>query len=145
MVKIEYPYPVTIETARALMAQNPLAAWLNVDIVEVAPGLARGSLMVEAKHLAPNGFLHAAVVLGFADLMFGVGTAMLLPSNDYIFTTIELGSTFVSTAQSGQIVCLASNRHAGSKTQVWEAEVSAAETGKLMAVVRCIQVILENR
>ncbi|MGH9195892.1 MAG: PaaI family thioesterase, partial [Acidimicrobiia bacterium] len=76
---------------------------LGVDITASESGLVEGTLEVGRQHLAPNGFMHAGVVVGFADTLCGLGSADNLPENAVGFTTIELKANFMGTARGGSI------------------------------------------
>ena len=89
-----------------------------------------------------NGFLHAGTVVALADSCCGYGTLKNLPNDARGFTTIELKSNFLSTVREGLVRCVAKPLHVGRTTQVWDATVSADETGKTMAHFRCTQIIL---
>ena len=97
---------------------------------------------VQRALLAPNNYLHAAAVVGLADTACGYGTVASLPDGARGFTTIELKSNFTGTAREGNLICRASAVHSGRLTQVWDAEVTLASTGKAIAHFRCTQMIL---
>ena len=95
--------------------------------------------------LAPNGYLHAATVVGLADTACGFGTRLVLPEGATGFTTIELKANFLGTVREGSIVCRARLAHGGRTTQVWDATVTAEPTGQTLALFRCTQAVLWSR
>jgi len=99
------------------------------------------SLQVEKRHLAPNGFLHAASVVALADTAAGYGCIAHLPEGASGFTTIELKSNFLGTALEGRIVTHATLVHGGRTTQVWDATVTGPN-GRTIALFRCTQMVL---
>jgi uncharacterized protein (TIGR00369 family) len=107
-------------------------------------GVLRGRLTIEQKHMAPNGFLHAGTVVGFADSVAGYGCVLNLPEGATGFTTIELKTNFLSSALGGTIECEARMAHGGRTTQLWDATVTD-ESGKTMALFRCTQLVLYPR
>lgn len=118
---------------------------LGLEIVEHERGKVVARLPITAQLLAPNGFLHAAVVVALADTACGYGCRALLPDGATGFTTIELKSNFLGTAREGEIATTARAVHAGRTTQVWDAEVTHTETGKTIALFRCTQAVLWSR
>jgi uncharacterized protein (TIGR00369 family) len=122
-----------------------LPGLLGIVIDTHEPGRLTSHLDVRPEVMAPNGFLHAATVVGLADTSCGLPTRALLPEGSSGFTTIELKSNFLSTAREGRIECVATNLHAGRTTQVWDAVVTAAATGKTIALFRCTQSVLWPR
>src|SRR6185295_18981737 len=105
-------------------------------------GLVCSRLAVERRHMAPNGFLHAASVIALADTACGYGSQVSLPAGASGFTTVELKSNFMGTATAGDVItCRAWLVHGGRSTQVWDADV-ADESGQTMALFRCTQMVL---
>ncbi len=118
---------------------------LGLEVMEHEPGRIVATLPIRAELLAPNGFLHAAVVIGLADTACGYGCRALLPEGAIGFTTIELKSNFLGTAREGEIRATANAVHAGRTTQVWDAEVTHVQTDKMIALFRCTQAVLWPR
>jgi uncharacterized protein (TIGR00369 family) len=105
-------------------------------------GVVHAKLDVEKKHLAGNGYLHAAAVVALADTACGYGCVINSPE-DVGFTTIELKTNFLRSAQSGTVKCEARLVHGGRTTQVWDATVTTPD-GKPMALFRCTQMLLRR-
>jgi uncharacterized protein (TIGR00369 family) len=114
---------------------------LGIEFEQAGDGQMRARLELEEKHMAPNGYLHAGTVVGFADSACGYGCILSLPEGATGFTTIELKTNFLRSAQKGTIVCDAQLVHGGRTTQLWDATVTDAE-GRRMALFRCTQLIL---
>ncbi len=104
----------------------------------------RARLTLEEKHMAPNGFLHAGTVVGLADSTAGYGCILNLPEGGIGFTTSELKTNFLRSAQTGTIGCEARLVHGGRTTQLWDATVTDPD-GQAMALFRCTQLILRPR
>jgi len=118
---------------------------LGLQILEHERGRIVATLPLRSELLAPNGFLHAAVVIGLADTACGYGCRSMLPETSLGFTTIELKTNFLGTARDGDIETTARAVHAGRTTQVWDAEVKHVQTGKTIALFRCTQAVLWPR
>ncbi len=123
-------------------AANGLPDYLGVSIEDVGPGFARGRFEVRPHHLAPHGYLHAASVIALVDSACGFGCRASLPEGANSFTTIELKANYLGTARSGVVTCEALMAHGGRNTQVWDAKAVHFETGKVIALFRCTQMIL---
>ena len=116
----------------------------GITVTSLEPGQVTASLTIRPEFLAPNGFLHAATLVALADTSCGIGTLCEIAEGTS-FTTLELKTNFLGTAREGDLVCTATARHLGRATQLWDAEVVAAATGKRLALFRCTQMILEKR
>lgn len=119
-----------------------LPGLLGMRVVSVSERELVMAMSVRPKHLAPNGFLHAGSVVALADTACGYATIAHLPEAAESFTTIELKSNFLGTATSGELLATARAVHGGRATQVWDATVSEAATGRALALFRCTQMIL---
>jgi 1,4-dihydroxy-2-naphthoyl-CoA hydrolase len=125
------------------LGQGRFPGWLGVEVLEVERGHTRMRLSIRETHLAPNGYLHAGVVLGLADSACGYGCVATLPEGAINFATIEVTTNFLGTALEGAIECEASLVHGGRTTQVWDAVVRAGD--RRLALFRCTQLILYPR
>ncbi len=111
----------------------------------VAPGHVTGYFTVETRHMAANGYLHAASIIALADSACGIGSATALPEGASGFTTIELKSNFLGSTKDGTVRCEARLIHGGRTTQVWDANTIHVESGKVLALFRCTQMMLYPR
>ena len=119
-----------------------LPGLIGFEVIEVEPGRLRARMAVRPDLLAPNGYLHAASIIGLADTACGYGTMADLPAEAKGFTTIELKSNFLGTAVEGVLLCEATRPHRGRTTQVWDATVTHEQTGRKLALFRCTQIVL---
>jgi uncharacterized protein (TIGR00369 family) len=119
-----------------------LPGLLGMTITSLQENQIEMELPVREAVLAPNGFLHAATIIGLADTASGYGCIAHLPDGAINFTTIELKSNFLGTAMTGTIACVAKPAHLGRNTQVWDAVVTHKDTGKTIALFRCTQMVL---
>jgi 1,4-dihydroxy-2-naphthoyl-CoA hydrolase len=114
---------------------------LGVRVTALEQGSLTAELTVRRELLAPNGFLHAATVVGLADTACGYACLAHLPETARNFTTIELKSNFLGTCIEGTIRAVAKGMHLGRTTQVWDATVFDPN-GKTIALFRCTQMVL---
>ena len=122
-----------------------LPGLLGIVVDTHETGRLTAHLDVRPDVLAPNGYLHAGTVVTLADTSCGLPTRALLPEGASGFTTIELKSNYLGTTRDGRIEVVATNAHAGRTTQVWDAAVTVAGTGKTIALFRCTQSVLWPR
>ncbi|RJQ73214.1 MAG: PaaI family thioesterase [Desulfobacteraceae bacterium] len=131
-----------IDEERTRLGEGLLPGLLGIEVLSVSGQESQMRMQIRRALLAPNGFLHAAAVIGLADTAAGYGTVAGLPKGARGFTTIELKSNFSGTAREGTLLCTARPIHSGRMTQVWDAQVTHAESGKTIAHFRCTQMIL---
>jgi 1,4-dihydroxy-2-naphthoyl-CoA hydrolase len=63
---------------------------IGMELVSVIQGKLSSRLKVRPDLIAPNGFLHAATIIGLADTTCGFGTFAHLPEGALSFTTAEV-------------------------------------------------------
>ena len=131
----------TLEAQNALSAGH-LPGLLGFNVLALSENRLEAELALRPELLAPNGYLHAATVIGLADTACGYGCRAHLPEAAEGFTTIELKANFLGTAREGVIRCVATSVHMGASTQVWDATVTRASDGRTIALFRCTQMVL---
>ena len=102
----------------------------------------RAEMPVAPHLMAPNGFLHAGSLVTLADTCAGFGCIANLPAQASGFTTVELKTNHLATARDGTLECVARPVHRGRTTQLWDAEVRHRESGRLLVMFRCTQMVL---
>ena len=119
-----------------------LPGHLGIRFTRADPEQIEAEFVIAPHLMAPNGYLHAGAVVTLADTCCGYGCVTNLPEGASGFTTVELKSNHLGTAREGRIICLARPAHLGRTTQVWDAVVTHADTGRTIALFRCTQMIL---
>src|SRR4029077_5000784 len=92
---------------------------LGIEFDDAGDGARRGRTELGEKQMAPNGYLHAGTVVGFADSACGYGCILNLPEGATGFTTIELKTNFLRSANEGTIECEARLPAGGRAEQIW--------------------------
>jgi uncharacterized protein (TIGR00369 family) len=124
------------------MGSSGFPGLLGIEFEEAGTAAIHARLALEEKHMAPNGYLHAGTVVGFADSACGYGCILNLPEGARGFTTVELKTNFLRTAQPGAVIdCEATLVHGGRTTQLWDATVTDPD-GRAMALFRATQLML---
>jgi uncharacterized protein (TIGR00369 family) len=104
-----------------------------------------GHIDVVPQLIAGTGFLFAPAIISLADTLCAAGCGANIPE-DSSFTTVELKTNFLGSAQVGQrVVGVATPVHLGRRTQVWDVVVTNETSGKTMALFRCTQLVIERR
>lgn len=119
-----------------------LPGLLGLEVVELEKGRCVMRCDIDRRHQAPNGYLHAAVVVALADTAAGFGCVASRPPGAAGFTTLELKTNHVGSALEGGIRTVAGLVHGDRSTQVWDAEVSVEDTGRKIAFFRCTQFLV---
>ncbi|TAN31328.1 MAG: PaaI family thioesterase [Actinomycetota bacterium] len=139
--ELESFQPLSSESLKALSSFGLLGA-MGINLTSFDGEHLFGEIELGREHQAPNGYLHAGVVVSLADTLCGIGCQAMLPEGALTFTTLELKANFFSTARTGTIYGVSQLVHGGRTTQVWDCRVTSGLTGKVMAAFRCTQLIV---
>lgn len=137
-------YPAIVEALRQA-SEATLPGYMGLELVDIGEASATMRCAIRPFHLAPNGFLHAGVVITLADTAAGYGCIGNSPDEATGFTTIELKTNFVGTLLEGVLAADARMIHGGRTTQVWDVAVTDEATGRPLAYFRATQMILYPR
>ena len=116
---------------------------LGIQFLKAGPEGVRAELTVREELCTVPGIMHGGAIMGFADTLGAVATALNLPQGAAT-TTIESKTNFFAPAHTGvTIVGDCTPLHLGKKTMVWQTRVTVDE--KLVALVTQTQMVLEPR
>lgn len=132
---------VTVDVMRQ-RGTGRLPGLVGFRVVAIEDGKVAAELDIRPEVLAPNGYLHAATVIGLVDTACGYGVRTALPDGAKGFTTIELKSNFLGTLTEGVLMCDAQLVHGGRTTQVWDARAFREADDATVALFRCTQLML---
>ena len=83
-------------------ATFPLRTFLGMDISSATAGTAEASLVVDDKHLNPNGVVHGAVLFALVDTALGAAAMSVLAEGRYA-TSVDIQFRFVRPASTGRL------------------------------------------
>jgi 1,4-dihydroxy-2-naphthoyl-CoA hydrolase len=128
--------------AFAARAADSFPGFLGIEVTAVESMRVTAQMTVTRLLLNPEGVVHGGALVALADSACGFGTIAHLPGDARSFTTIELKTNFLGSATTGTLQCVATAVHLGRTTQVWDAEVTHAESGKRLAIFRCTNLVM---
>lgn len=141
-MKIEVPKTLEEWNARGA---DYLPGTLGMEFTRVDADGTEARLALHKGLMSWNGFLHGGTVVAIADTCCGYGTVANLPEGALGFTTVDLTTNFLGTVLEGNVICRATPLHRGRTTQVWDAQLTAEDSPKVLAHLRCTQLILWPR
>ncbi len=118
---------------------------IGLVVTQVEPGKVVGRFKVRQDLVAHTGYLLAGSLLSIADILCAYGVSTVWNEGSNGFTTVEVKCNFMGTLLEGEVECTAAMLHGGRSTQIWDATLTNAATGKTLAVFRCTQMILYPR
>jgi uncharacterized protein (TIGR00369 family) len=130
---------VTVALSRERLA-GTFPGDLGIELTEIADDRVRGRMLVDARHLHPQGYVHGGAWVAFADTIAAWGTLRHLPEGRG-FTTVELKINVLASAGPGdELTAVGEPLHVGGRTHVWQVRVFRGE--RLAANFSCTQIVL---
>ena len=117
-------------------------AFYGLEIDELTPEHARGRLVVRAEHRQPRGIVHGGVYASIAEGLTSWATRAVVVERGLSTSGMSNQTSFLRPISDGTIHAVATRRHAGRTTWVWEVEFSDDE-GRLCALSRMTIAIRE--
>jgi len=126
-------------------SKPPFAQVLGVKFLSATPECVRAEIVVREDLCTTPAVLHGGAIMAFADTLGACGTVLNLPQGAGT-TTIESKTNFLAPAAVGtRVVGECTALHRGKRTMVWQTRITAAEGGRLLAIVTQTQMVLEPR
>ncbi len=118
-------------------------ALLGIKFLKAEAEGVKAELTVREELCTVPGIMHGGAMMGFADTLGAVATALNLPRGAGT-TTIESKTNFFAPARTGAtIVGDCTPLHRGKTTMVWQTRVTVDE--KLVALITQTQMVLQPR
>ena len=126
-------------------SKPPFAQVLGVKFLSATPECVTAEITVREELCTRPAVLHGGAIMAFADTLGACGTVLNLPQGAGT-TTIESKTNFLAPAAVGtKVIGECTALHRGKRTMVWQTRITAAEGGRLIAIVTQTQMVLEPR
>ena len=107
----------------------------GLEILEVGRDLARAQVAVRPELKQALGLVHGGVYAAIAESLASIGTAVAVASENKMATGLSNQTSFLRPVTEGTIEAVATARHRGRTTWVWEVEMSDPR-GRLCVLTR---------
>lgn len=118
------------ETTPAGFADEIGIEWLNLD-----PDDARARIAIEPRHLQPFGIVHGGVFSALAESLTSAATYGAVHEQGMVAMGQANDTTFLRPIGDGHANAVATPRHRGRTTWVWDVEITDDE-GRVCALSR---------
>ena len=119
----------------SLRSSSGFDAFYGLEMLELGPDRARGQLLVRPEHLQPFGLVHGGVYAAMAEGLTSFSTASVVLERGLAASGLSNHTSFLRPITSGTVHALATRRHAGRTTWVWEVELTD-DANRLCAISR---------
>ena len=132
--------PISIEILSAIHLDTAVAH-LGMEFLEVGDDFIRARMPVDTRTRQPYGLLHGGVSVVLAETLGSCGAAYSCPAG-HRAVGLDINANHLKGATSGWVTGITRPVHRGRTTQVWDATVTHAESGRTLVVFRCTQLVL---
>jgi 1,4-dihydroxy-2-naphthoyl-CoA hydrolase len=115
----------------------------GLEIIDLAPELANARLAVRDDHKQPWGIVHGGIYASIAESVTSWATASVVVPEGKIASGMSNQTSFLRPVSGGTIHAVATRKHAGRTTWVWEVEMTD-DQGRLCALSRMTIAIREQ-
>ena len=85
---MESPNPDLIAKLKAGAADEPIAGFLGMRLVELSPGFAKIAMKLKPEHLNFNGMVFGGIIMSIADQAFAYGTNSAVSPSIAVFAPV---------------------------------------------------------
>jgi uncharacterized protein (TIGR00369 family) len=108
---------------------------LGLEVLDVGEESARARLVVRDELLQPAGLVHGGVYASIAESLASWATARMVMPDGKLAVGLSNQTSFLRPITQGTIEAVATRRHRGRTTWVWEVEMFDSE-GRLCTLTR---------
>jgi 1,4-dihydroxy-2-naphthoyl-CoA hydrolase len=123
------------EGAFGMAAEDTLDSVLGFEIIEIKEDSARAVVPVTNRVRQPYGLVHGGVYAALAESLASVATAAAVWDDGNIAVGLSNATSFMRPATEGTVHALATRRHRGRTTWVWDVDMTD-DDGRLCATTR---------
>jgi 1,4-dihydroxy-2-naphthoyl-CoA hydrolase len=123
------------EGAFGMAAEDTLDSVLGFEIIEIKEDSARAVVPVTNRVRQPYGLVHGGVYAALAESLASVATAAAVWDDGNIALGLSNATSFMRPATEGTVHALATRRHGGRTTWVWDVDMTD-DHGRLCATTR---------
>jgi 1,4-dihydroxy-2-naphthoyl-CoA hydrolase len=99
-------------------------AFYGLELLELGQDVARAELVVQDHHKQPFGLVHGGVYASIAEALASYSTASVVVPKGQSASGMSNLTSFLRPVTDGTIHALATCKHAGRTTWVWEVEMT---------------------
>jgi 1,4-dihydroxy-2-naphthoyl-CoA hydrolase len=115
----------------------------GLELTELTDELVRGRVAVSDEIKQPAGLVHGGVYAAIAESLASYGTASAVVGDDKLAAGLSNQTSFLRPITEGSIEAVATRRHRGRTTWVWEVEMSD-DQGNLCVLSRVTIAVRER-
>lgn len=126
------------------IVKGTLMEALGIKFTAIQEDCLCGTMPVDNRTIQPFGVVHGGAYMALAETLGSAASMMSVDSSKYTVFGLEMKGNYLRTVKAGTVHGKATPIHKGSKTQLWNIDLSDDE-GNLVATCRITNIIIEKQ
>lgn len=122
---------------------HTLVDHLGIEFTEAGENFLKARMPVDHRTTQPMGILHGGASLALAETVGGAASLALIDKLRFNIVGMQVNANHVGTATEGFVHAHATLRHKGTRTHVWDVEITA-DDGRKISLCRITNMIIEK-
>ncbi len=127
------------------MFKNTLMETLDIRCIEIGDDYVVATMPVNETVHQPMGLLHGGASAALIESIGSMGSTLLIDINKEAPVGIEINANHLGSIRKGMVRAIGKIVHAGSRTHVWQVDITDMETGKLICTGRLTVMIVPRK
>jgi 1,4-dihydroxy-2-naphthoyl-CoA hydrolase len=115
----------------------------GLELIDLSDEIARGRVIVREELKQPAGLVHGGVHAAIAESLASFGTALAVAPEGKLCMGLSNQTSFLRPVTEGVIEAVATRRHRGRTTWVWEVEIS--DDQERLCVISRVTIAVRDR
>lgn len=117
---------------------------IGIEFTAIGEDYLEATMPVDHRTKQPAGLLHGGASVALAETLGSFGAFLCVDPSKYMTVGLEINANHIRSVRDGYVRGRARPLHIGSKTQVWEINITN-EAGDVTCVSRITMAILERK
>jgi uncharacterized protein (TIGR00369 family) len=132
---MEHPFASSAQSQLPLKSTHGFDGLYGLELTEISDTVARGRVAVRDELKQPAGLVHGGVYASMAESLASVATALAVMREGKVALGLSNQTSFLRPITHGSVHAVATRKHRGRSTWVWEVEFSD-DDGRLCVLTR---------
>ena len=115
---------------------------LGIRFISFRDGVMTAELVIDDRHLLPQGYVHGGVYLSMAESVAGAGSLLMVHEEGKTALGSTVNSQHIAAAREGKLFCTGRLIHKAIYKHIWDMEIKD-DSGKLISINRVSNSIKE--
>lgn len=124
------------------MNHNTLMEVLDIQFVEIGDDYVLAKMPVNNSTKQPMGLLHGGASAALIESIGSMASCLLVDVDKYNPVGVEVNANHVRGVSEGNVIARGKIMHAGTKTHVWQVDITEEATGNLLCTGRLTVMIV---